>query len=256
MLIRSLVSLGLTMTISAASAQADDKVRISVRSFIPSSYPSSEGELIALPGTQSKMILLDFEKVPGFGTALGLIGQPLKHCFATDNRSFSDKPDASTRVTAEFVLVAGASPRVETAADKRFRAGTTRKYDCNTGKELAAKNADLSACVLGTPAHADGKVQIVMGCKASDPLVPLIPNMWAPDLHFNGSFTYSIKDKTLAFNGDVGAFPSYEAYASLNGGAFKFLFKVSPAKGANGQSLIDLWQHINVKKLAVAPVKL
>jgi len=99
-------------------------------------------------------------------------------------------------------------------------------------------------------------VQIVIGCKASDPLVPLVPEKFTPDLHFSGSLTYKIGGKTISFSGDIGAFPSYEAYASLNGGPFKLIFAKAPDNGAGGQSLIDLWQHINVKKIDAKDIKL
>ena len=254
---RAAIPFGLmALTLFPFVARADDKVRILVRTFIPSNYPASQGELLPLPGSLSKMLLLDFGKVPFLAQLLTTVGQPTKHCFAIDNRTFSDKPDVSARVTGDFLLAASATPQVETPPGQRFRSGVTRKYDCRTGAELAAKNADVSACVLGNPAYGDGTVQLVMDCRASDPLVPLIPAKWVPDVHFSGTFTYSLTNKTLAFKGDVAAFPSFEAYASLNGGAFKPLFKVSPAKNADGQTLVDLWQHINFKKLDVSPVKL
>lgn len=252
MLTKSLIVLCLGIATVAAHpvAFAQDKLRIIVHSFIPSSYPGSEKELLPLPGTNKTMVLADF---PIFGPNLPILG---KQCFGTDDRSFSSDAGASARITADFVVLASASPKIETEASKRFRSGATRKLDCATGQVLATKSASVSSCQLGAPAYADGKTQVVIGCKASDPLVPIIPEKFTPDLHFSGSFTYNSADKTIAFQGDIGAFPSYEAYASLNGGPFRTVFAKSPEKGAGGQSLIDLWQHINTKKLDVKGVKL
>lgn len=235
--------LGCLIASAAAPAVAQDKVRILVHSFIPSKYPGSEAELVPMPNSGKTMVKAD---LPVVGTL----------CFGTDDRSFSSKPDASARITADVILLATAKPMVETEPAKRFKSGSTRKINCSSGAVEKTAYADVSGCSFGTPAYGDNKVQVVMTCKAADPLVPLVPQKFTPDLHFGGTFTYNILEKTLSFKGDIGAFPSYEAYASLNGGSFTPLFKKEPEKGANSMSLIDLWQHINNRKLDVQPVKL
>lgn len=240
----------LAMVAVVARAQAQDQLRVVMHSFIPSSYPASEKEILPLPGTNKKMILADF---PIFSPDLPVLG---KQCFGTDDRLFSNDPNASARVTADFVVDVSPSPKIETDVAKRFRSGTTRKIACTTGTVLATKNASVSSCVLGAPAYADGKLQVYVSCKASDPLVPLVPEKFTPDLHFGGVFTFDSASKSISFKGDVGAFPSYEAYASLNGSPLTKVFAVAPEKGAGGQSLIDLWQHVNTKTIDVKGVKL
>jgi hypothetical protein len=196
------------------------------------------------------MILVDF---PVFGPNLPILG---KQCFGTDDRSFSHDPEASARVTADFIVWISNSPKVVTEPSKRFKSGPTRKIDCATGRVLATKSASVSNCHIGAPAFAGGTVQVVVGCRASDPLLPFVPEKFTPDLHFSGSFTYKNATRIISFRGDVGAFPSYEAYASLNGGPFKLIFATAPEKGAGGPSLIDLWQHINVKKIDTGDISL
>lgn len=240
----------LVLLANTIHVQAQDRLRIVMHSFIPSGYPGSEDEILPLPGTSKKMILADF---PIFGPDLPILG---RQCFGTDDRMFSNDPNASARVTADFVVVVSASPNIETDVAKRFRSGATRKVDCATGAVLATKSASVSSCTLGTPAYAAGKMQVYVSCKASDPLVPLVPEKFTPDLTFGGVFTFDNASKGISFKGDVGAFPSYEAYASLNGSSLKQVFAVAPEKGAGGQSLIDLWQHVNTKALDVKDVKL
>ena len=240
----------LLLLLGSQTALAQDKLRIVFRSFIPTSYPGSDKELIPLPGTNKTMILADF---PVLGPDLPILG---KQCFGTDDRSFSNEANASARVTADFIVAISNSPKIETELSKRFRSGPTRKIDCATGQVLATKSASVSRCQIGAPAFADGMIQFVIGCKASDPLVPILAERFTPDLHFSGLFTYKSGSKTISFSGDIGAFPSYEAYASLNGGPFKLIFAKAPEKGTGGQSLIDLWQHINVKKIDAKDIML
>lgn len=226
-------------------ASASDNVRIIVRGFIPNHHPGLETALVPVPGSPGKtMVKMD---LPLFPTS----------CFATDDRMFSNRPDASARVTGDFTLVASASPKVEPAvAAARYRAGLTTKFDCATGKIEKSATATTSSCYVGTPAYADNLVQVVVSCKASDPLVPFIPERFSPDMFFQGTFTYSLQDKTLRFKGDIGAFPSFETYASLNGGAWKTVVTKAPKVGAGPLSLIDLWQHINNQGVNAPPVKL
>jgi hypothetical protein len=244
------LSFALAMLVVVTHSHAQDKLRIVIHSFIPNGYPGSEKEILPLPGTNKKMILADF---PIFGPNLPVLG---KQCFGTDDRQFSNDPNASARVTSDFTVVVSPTPKIETDPAKRFRSGPTRKIDCTSGAVLATKSSNVSRCVLGAPAYGSGKLQVNVTCKAADPLVPVIPEKFTPDLHFGGVFTYDSATKSIAFRGDVGAFPSYEAYASVNGSALKKVFNVAPEKGAGGQSLIDLWQHINTKKIDVKDITL
>lgn len=214
-------------------ASASENVRIIVRGFIPNQHPGLETALVPVPGFPGKtMVKMD---LPLFPTS----------CFATDDRMFSNRPDASARVTGDFTLVASTSPKVEpAAAAARYRAGVTTKFDCITGKIEKSATANTSSCYVGTPAYADNLVQVVVSCRASDPLVPFIPEKFSPDMFFQGTFTYSLQDKTLRFKGNIGAFPSFEAYASLNGGAWQAIVTKAPKPGAGPLLLIDLWQHM------------
>ena len=226
-------------------ASAADNVRIVVRGFIPNQHPGLETTLVQVPGSPGRtMIKMD---LPLFPTS----------CFATDDRMFSSNPAASARMTGDFTLVGSASPRIEpAAAASRYRAGVTTKFNCGTGVVEKTATASTSSCYVGTPSHADNLVQVVITCKASDPLVPIIPEKFSPDMFFQGTFTYSLQNKTLAFKGDIGAFPSFEAYAQLDGGSWKTIMTKAPKPGAGPLSLIDLWQHINSQAVDAAPVKL
>jgi hypothetical protein len=236
-----LLSVSIALCVVALSfsgaAVAQDKVRIVLRAFIPSGHPGSPSVLAPVPGSVGKVMV----KAP-IGTS----------CFETDNRTFSNSPPASARVATDFTLIASQNPSVEPSnKSDRFRTGTTVELNCQSGKTVKTGKAKIDGCTMGAPAFAGNKVQIVTGCNAANPLLT-----GAPDIHYGGTFTYNVADKTLAFEGDIGAFPAFEAYASLNGGQFVELFAKPPGADAGPMSLIDLWLHINNRRLDVKPTKI
>jgi hypothetical protein len=179
-----------------------------------------------------------------------LIG-PGGACFDTDNRTFSSDPAASARIVTDFTVEV-TDPAVITPANKadRFRSGVSRKLNCNTGAVEKTGQAGLGGCTMGAVSRTDQEVQVITACSVGNPLLV------APNIDYGGSFIYNYKKFTLSFVGDVGAFPSFEILASLNGGKFVSLLKKQPSDGAGPFRLFDLWLHINTKHIVIPPTKI
>lgn len=223
-----------------ATALAEDQVRIIMRAFIPNAHPTNPSYVKSVPGQAGKFMIPD--PVPGSSK-----------CYSTDNRGFSSTPEASARLTTDLILVAGPNPSVRPAmGDQVHRAGPTYQYDCATGKTLQSSTGTTTKCNVGKPAYADKKVQIVVGCSGANPLAP--PAI-SPKIDYGGTFTYDIEKKTLAYNGDVGAFPAFEAYASLNGGSFAKVYEFAPS-AANVWWLYDGGLGVNTRGVSVQPIPL
>lgn len=221
-------------------AKAGDKVRIIMRAFIPSPLAGST-DLLPVPGSPGKFMLQG---------PLGANG-PLGMCFDTDNRAFVSDPVASARITTDFTIEVTDPPVITpTVKSERFRSGVSHRLNCVSGQVDATAQADVSGCTMGQPIRTPTEVQIITGCSAANPLLP------APAIDYGGSFIYNLRKFTLSFEGDVGSFPSFEIYASLNGGMFVQLLAQAPTAGAGPFSLFDLWLHVNTNQIKIPPTKL
>ncbi|WP_428503060.1 DUF3238 domain-containing protein [Roseateles sp.] len=218
---------------SGVDVRAQDTVRFVVRAFIPKSHPTSPGAIKAVPGQSGMFMVPDV--------------LPTGQCFDTDHREFSADPAASSRLSSAVKLISGASP----TASVIHAAGRTVRRKCATGGDETAATAQTTACHMGQPAAAGNLIQIVVGCSAGNPLV-----LGAPKIDYGGTITYDMAAKTLAFQATVGNFPSFEAYASLNGGPFKKIFAIDPAPGSTPWALFDAGLGFGSRPLSAQPVKL
>jgi hypothetical protein len=233
------IAAALGLALASASAGADDTLRIVVRAFIPNAHPANPGYVRPVPGQQGKFMIPD----PTSPT----------RCYSTDHRGFSSAPDASARVATDLTLVATSAPRARpSSGSAAHKAGITVEYECASGRTLRTATADVAGCHVGTPAHADGKVQLVFGCSGKNPLAP--PRI-SPKIDYGATITYDIAKKTLAYSGDIGVFPAFEAYASLNGGPFVKLY-ASPPSAASVWWLYDGGLGINTRRVEVKGVAL
>lgn len=231
--------LAITLAFAGIEARAGDKVRIVMRAFIPSSLTGST-DILPVPGSPGRFMLAG-----PLGTAFG-------SCFDTDNRVFSNDPGASSRIVTDFTVEVTDPPIVTpTNIADRFKAGPSAKLNCQTGALEASGIADVSSCSMGTPIRTDKEVQIITACSASNPVI-----LAAPSIDYSGSFIYNLRKFTLSFEGNVGAFPSFEIYGSLNGGPFVQLLARNPDSGAGPFRLFDFWLHANTRRISVPPTKL
>jgi len=202
------------------ATQAQDTVRFIVRAFIPKSHPTSPDAILPVPGKPGMFMIPD--------------ALPTGLCFDTDHREFSADPAASVRLATDITLLLGSPVQVKATSGAAHKAGVTVRRNCLTGGDEKRDTASVDSCSIGAPAVADQLVQVVLQCKAGNPLVPL-----APRIDYGGTITYDSGAKTLAFQATVGAFPSFEAYASLNGKPFKKIFALPPADGTSPWALFD-----------------
>jgi hypothetical protein len=160
---------------------------------------------------------------------------------------FGDSVDASSRAATELVLTISASTVTVEKADGReiHRTGTTHKVNCQTGADLVPpQNASISNMHIGTPAIADGIVQISVDGRANNPLITP-----SPDIKYSGSITYNTRTNKLRFQGSTGVFPAYEAYAQLNGGPIAKLFQSSPGPNTTVCNLIDFGSGLQLQSI-------
>src|SRR5262245_7286595 len=131
---RAVVTMIALVVAAPSIASAQDRVQIILRAFIPSSYPGASDVLVPVPGAPGHVMVR--ARSPKGGVL----------CFESDNRSFSNSPSASARAAANFMLVAGPSPSVEpTAVADRFKAGSTKRLACATGKLEESATASVKS---------------------------------------------------------------------------------------------------------------
>lgn len=199
--------------------QAQDRVHIWLKAFLPATHSGNPGYITSVPGNRS--VLPD--PLPGSSA-----------CFATDHRGFSPDPGASARGTVEFDMVV-ASNNVTIAPSGPaaiMRIGPTHKVDCNTGSDLEPpRTASVEHMNMGAPAFADGVAQVVIDGRIGNPFVPVGSAFHIPDINWGGTFTFDVRNRHLRFQGSTGIFPAFEAYAQLNGGPVQTLFRHDPDPG-------------------------
>jgi hypothetical protein len=230
--------LGATLLCVAGPALAQDTVRFIVRSFIPKSHSTNPEAIKPVPGRQGQFMLLDV--------------LPSGSCFDTDHREFSADPKAASRLSTDITIMLSNPVQVKpTAGSGAHSAGATVRRKCSDGSEEKRATASVSSCSVGAPAIAGNQVQVVLGCSAGNPVVT-----GAPKIDYGGTITYDKAAKTLAFQATVGNFPSFEAYASLNGKPLVKIFTVDPAPGSTPWALFDAGMGFKSRPLAKVPVKL
>jgi len=197
------------------------RVHIWIKSFIPNSHPTNRDYINKIAGKD-----------------LYVIEEPIgSDCAMTDNRLFETDVNASARMTAEFVFEVNEDGAVISPAVPRpiFSTGASRRVNCSTGENVETpKFAKTDNMNMGKPAFADGKAQVVIDCRASYPYFSI-----APDVNFGGTFTYDLATKKLKFQGSVGVFPSFEAYAQLDSGPIATIFRLEPGNKTTIKSLIE-----------------
>jgi len=197
------------------------------------------------------------KRVPGDGEHAGkrmISGPPLSDCFLTDSRSFSNDPEAPSRIQLFLTF--------DLSADKssyRRSVGTTFEIDCETGETVGTGRATTSGIrVKQLVTTLPGKKwQRDFTIAASDPLVFLA----AVGGDVDATGTVAIERRTneviLNFSGLVDAFPAFEAYARLRDGGrtgdVVTVFQQPPAPEAGPFSLIG-FANKPVKRRVKLPI--
>lgn len=195
------------------------ELKIWVKAFIPSEHPTNVEYVLPRPGHPGQFMIPD----------------PIEAgvCFATDDRMFSSDPAASARMTSAITLAfsdgnLSQAPTHET--------GETRIFWCADGAEKhPPKSAPTERMFWGTPAQADGRVQVTLEANANNPHVT-----GSPSIYYAGGFVYSMSERRLSYRLTIGRFPAFEVYAQLDDGEIVKVFNRDPAEGSDVWSLISV----------------
>lgn len=215
------------MILTSVEAAANE-LRIWVKAFIPKEHPTNPSYVQPRPGHQGEFMIPD----PTDSSV----------CFATDHRLFSSDPAASARLTSSITVNFSDGNLTEVPSHE---IGPTHVYWCADGTaKHPAKAADKDQMFWGTPAQAEGSVQVTLEGQANNPHVFASPN-----IYYAGNFLFDTNNKTLDFQMTIGSFPAFEAYAQLDGGDVVQLFTRNPADGASVWSLIS-FGGLNTRNVA------
>lgn len=263
------------LLLTPIAATAADRVHIVIRAFIPDSHDGNLGYVkrladgttvipapptfLVTPAVRAVMpqaVETWAKKNAGNWKGALLSGALAKHCFKTDGRSFTPNAIASARLHFEATLVIdGPSVRVENPAGRSrpFWSDASHLVDCQSGRDLVAPRAGdpyfkdtpfRPGSSIGQPRVDGNEVRLFVRGSGGNPLAPLWESV-TPAVDFSGLITFDRKTKKLGFRGLAGAFPATEAYASLNGGAPRTIFRLSPNDGTTVWDLADLDTGIN-----------
>ena len=232
--------------------RSEDELRIWIKAFIPNELPANKKWSRRIPGQKDRWI---FRGPKLLGPNVG---------FETDHRGFSNDPRAEAKVTTDFTLrFDGEKAEMSPPGSIAHQPGTSRRVDYETGEVQKQAKGEFSwgGRALGSPAVADGQVQIKGGMSIKNPLaypdaavtrlllwasLPLFWVFWAsalwhgdravahlarkfaPYIDYSFDFTYAKDSRGLSYRFTAGQFPAFEAYASLNGSPTRELLTLMP----------------------------
>lgn len=194
-----------------------NSVEIWIRAFIPNPQNSGAG------------VGYIFQNLNGESTvSLHNFDQSLPNiCFATDQRGFSDNNATTSRLETKFIITLNSDGTGKiTPSQGRTTSGLTKKVDCSTGSIIEQKMGSIDDDIIGTPAVADGIVQIIGQVKGTNLLTPL--NAAGPSINYNFDIQWKPSTSTLIAALTISSFPAYEMYARQPGGKWTTIFQQLP----------------------------
>jgi hypothetical protein len=205
------VSLMLAAVCTPLSAQAVDDVHIWIRAFVPDGVTGFE--TLAEP----------LSAVPGAFFVRASDGA----CLATDHRGWTELATAPSRLRTDFHLVIDDNRAAALKpADHTTVTGAVAAIDCTTGAVLATTPSPLLADEVSAPLQADKVTQLAVLAATADP-----QRAWSSStIHYNIRFSYDSQSHALEYQAATGAFPAYEAYATLNDGPVVTIFRSVPQR--------------------------
>jgi hypothetical protein len=212
------------LSVSTPATAQVTTVEIWVRSFIPNRHDTNPGYIRPVPNR------------PGQTMMSG--PTPVNDCFLTDNRWFSSDPSASARIGARLVINTGATPTIVSASHPP---SVSVEVDCEDGDEECRKPVDTSRSRVGPIARQGSTVRIKVHGEANNACFAA-----SPDIHYDGEFIVDVAAGSIKFEGTIGQFPAFEAYARSGSGPVRTIFQLSPASGSTALS-VPLSRTINTE---------
>jgi outer membrane protein OmpA-like peptidoglycan-associated protein len=147
---------------------------------------------------------------------------PFHHnsCFETDERSFTSRLPASSRLHL-FLDFDTATKRVSSLAS----ADPTFEIDCATGAIKCGPKLPTPSTAVSTvpPLFGSSRFDIVFSASDNDPCV-----FGSPDIALRGILTIDLTARTFSFSVTITLFPWIEMYADVGSGPPVTLFNDSP----------------------------
>jgi hypothetical protein len=182
-------------------------IDIWIRSFIPIIHEGNPGYTLPLPTNPAHTMIRD----PNwFSTS----------CYLTDQRQFSDDPEASVRMGSHVVIKTGELATV-VVSDKS--SSQSVEISCETGAERCRKPVDMSRTTFGLINQEGDALRLRVHGEANNACF-----RGAPSIQYDGEFVVDLTEGTIKFDGTVGKFPAFEAYARANDGTIQKIFQEPP----------------------------
>jgi hypothetical protein len=204
----------LVTTLLFASNAHAETFRIWIKGFIPNSYDAPPNYLRPVPQQPGKTMI---------DANLPILGHV---CFNTNNRTFSNDPNASAKLTMSMVLAVGPD-YFEVISTPAPVVEATQQYDCATGAVICTKTAVPNIAGISQPQMSGSIISFHVEADAGDPCVP-VPDDVKPTLKFSGDFKIDVRAGTINYTGTTAQFSSYESYVSLDGKPAILIFKLPP----------------------------
>lgn len=168
---------------------------------------------------------------------------PLSDCYHTDQRDFSNKIHASSRMHAEAKVDFSGGGQ---ALTQWHNCDETIECDCEDGEEECNKkgktnnmNFKISPSVSSSPKPgflpspvvpvSSPIVTLEMKCAAHNPCAP--SSTLGGDIDCEGKIYMDRSARRIECDIKIDAFPAFEAYATINDGAGVMMFQIAPPFG-------------------------
>jgi hypothetical protein len=170
-----------------------------------------------------------------------LIGPtPRGPCFLTDQRSFSNDLEASSRMHSE----------IEIDLDQRVisrefhHCHPTIEVDAETGEVKCEESAGTEHMKFSNFEISDDarNIQVEIKGSSKNPCLKIVHLKVSPNLDYYGTISIQLdpahQESQITFNGKIETYPAFEMYASVNNGSPITVFQADVESGKTAVNLI------------------
>ncbi|MBB6330858.1 hypothetical protein HNP24_001808 [Chryseobacterium sediminis] len=215
---KNLFFLSLILIASSSLQAQSNSVEIWMRAFIPNPQNAAGGSgyINAIPAGGSSISLHNINPaIPNM-------------CYATDDRGFSTDNNATSRLETKFILTLNQDGTgTVSPSSNRTVASLTKKLDCTTGAVLDQKIGSVDKDYIGTPAVADGTVQVLGQVQGRNLLTPA--GSQSPSIDYSFDIKWTPSTTTLTVKTTIGSFPAFELYARQPNGKWVAVVQQLPS---------------------------
>lgn len=197
-------------------------IKLWLKAFVPGSYDQA----ITVPGTGEHA-----------GKTMHML---LNRAFLTDQRGFSSDIHAVARMHSEIEIDLVRGKQVY----EFHHCYEMIEVDVRTGEEKCRKLGDTENMHFSDVEFHEDRSGCSFALKASskNPCISIATVKIMPNLDYEGTIRITLtqerKGADVSFEGLVEAYPAFEMYAAVNGGAPQTIFQLPIAEGASAADLI------------------